>query len=64
MMTAEEIVKAIWELYEQAKKDKAEIWERSMKDDADPQDEFLRHLYMGECAACETLLGIIGEIEV
>lgn len=60
-MTKEEIIKVIWEEYEQAKKDKNDIWEKSMKPDADPQDEFMRHLYMGKCAACETILGIIGE---
>lgn len=63
-MTKEEIIKVVLEVYEQAQKDKSEIWERSLKSNADANDVFKRHMYMGECAACETILGIIGETEV
>lgn len=63
MLTAEQIMEQIKILYEAAQKDKSEIWDKSMESNADPQDEFLRHLYMGECAAYETLLGVIEELE-
>ena len=63
MMTREEIIKLIWEEYEQAKKDKARVWDKSMQPDADPKDEFFRHICMGRESACEILLVLIGELE-
>lgn len=62
-MTKEEIIKTIWEVYEAAQKDKADIWDKATNPDADFMSIQQLHMYMGECAACETILGIIGEIE-
>lgn len=62
-MTKEEIIKVIWEEYEQAKKDKSEIWDKATDPDADFMSIQKLHMYMGECSACETILGIIGEID-
>lgn len=60
MMTREEIIKTIWEVYEAAKKDKAEIWDKGTDPGADFMSVRQLHIYMGECIACETILGIIG----
>lgn len=64
MMTREEIIKLIWDLYEEAKKDKAEIWDKATNPDADFMSVQKLHMYMGQCTICETLLASIGEIEV
>lgn len=59
MMTAEEIINEIRELHKIAQKDKADIWDKATDPGADAVSVQKLHMYMGECAACETLLGII-----
>ena len=63
MLTAEQIIEQIKILYEAAQKDKSEIWDKATDPDADFMSIQKLHMYMGECAAFETLLGVIGEIE-
>lgn len=59
MVTAEQIKKLIREQLEVTQKRKAEIWDRSMLPDADPEDVFFRHALIGECSAYESLLELI-----
>lgn len=63
-MTKEELIKIIWEEYEQAKKDKSEIWDKATAPDADFMSIQKLHMYMGKISAYEMLLAVAGEIDV
>ena len=63
MLTAEQIKEQIKILHEEAQKDKSRIWDKATDPGADFMTVRQLHLYMGECAAYETLLEIIAELE-